>query len=708
MYRLAYRNFGSHESLVVNHSVAVSGSGGVRWYEVQNPGGTPVLAQQGTYAPDSTFRWMGSAAMDSAGDLALGYSKSSSSVYPSIAFAGRVPTDPAGTLEAETGVVAGAGSQTGTLYRWGDYSGMMIDPVDDCTFWYTQEYIQSSGTFNWNTRIVNFKFPNCSPATYTLFVSKAGEGTGTVTSSDGLINCGPVCSATYNGNTQVTLTATPSQPGSVFTGWSGCDSVIGNVCTVTMYSSRTVTATFSLNTIYTTLSVTIHGSGTVTSTDGFIKCPGTCSHNYLSGSQVTLNATPAQGWSFAGWSGNWGTCSGTGPCTVTMNQNVMLLAGFVDNIGTLTTLYSFCSQPSCADGVEPEAGLVQGADGSFYGTTSNDGSGLYGAGTVFKITPSGTLTTLYSFCTQPNCADGYEPEAGLVQGADGNLYGTTWRGGSNGAGTVFKITPSGTLTTLYSFCSQPNCADGDEPEAGLVQGADGNFYGATWQGGANNYPFGSGTVFKITPGGTLTTLYSFCSQTECTDGYFPQSGLVQGTDGNLYGTTNYGGAGGEGTVFKITPSGTLTTLYSFCSQPNCADGTGPVSALVQATDGSFYGTTWHGGANNTQCGYGCGTVFKITPTGTLTSLYSFCTQPGCADGQYPQAGLVQATDGNFYGTTWWGGGGVRSGGTLFRITPSGTLTTLYSFCSQTNCADGSDPEGALVQATDGSFYGTTL
>jgi hypothetical protein len=162
MYRLAYRNFGTHESLVVNHSVAVgSGGGGVRWYEIQNPSGTPALAQQGTFAPDSSFRWMGSIAMDQAGDMAVGYSVSSSSVHPSVRYAGRVATDPAGTLEAEVNVIAGTGSQNGNLSRWGDYSAMTVDPVDDCTFWYTQEYMTTTGSFNWNTRIANFKFANC-------------------------------------------------------------------------------------------------------------------------------------------------------------------------------------------------------------------------------------------------------------------------------------------------------------------------------------------------------------------------------------------------------------------------------------------------------------------------------------------------------------------------------------------------------------------
>ena len=162
MYRLAYRNFGWYESLVVNHSVMVSGGGGVRWYELRNPSGIPIVAQQGTFAPDSVYRWMGSIAMDKAGDIAVGFSKSSSSTYPSVAFAGRVPHDPTGTLEPETAVVNGSGSQT-TYSRWGDYSAMTVDPVDDCTFWYTQEYEKANGVFNWNTRIVNFRFPYCTP-----------------------------------------------------------------------------------------------------------------------------------------------------------------------------------------------------------------------------------------------------------------------------------------------------------------------------------------------------------------------------------------------------------------------------------------------------------------------------------------------------------------------------------------------------------------
>ena len=264
-------------------------------------------------------------------------------------------------------------------------------------------------------------------------------------------------------------------------------------------------------------------------------------------------------------------------------------------------------------------------------------------------------------------------------------------------GTVFKITPSGTLTTLHSFCSESNCLDGSEPFDGLVQATNGEFYGTTYAGGA----YGYGTIFRMTPSGTLTTLYSFCPEGyPCKDGYGPSAGLVQATNGYLYGTTSYDGANGNGgTIFKITPSGTLTTLYSFCSQAGCTDGVSPYARLIQATNGDLYGTTVLGGANNN------GTVFRITPSGTLSTLYSFCSQTKCTDGYYPSAELVQATDRNLYGTTVLGG--ANNNGTVFRITPSGTLSTLYSFCSESGCVDGDTICGGLVQDTNGVLYGTT-
>jgi uncharacterized repeat protein (TIGR03803 family) len=294
---------------------------------------------------------------------------------------------------------------------------------------------------------------------------------------------------------------------------------------------------------------------------------------------------------------------------------------------------------------------VQGADGNFYGTTYLGGSN--GDGTVFKMSPSGALTTLHNF----GGVDGSQPLAGLAAGSDGNFYGTTNLGGSHNAGSVFKISPSGEFTTLHSFCSKTGCADGQNSYAGLIQASDGNLYGTTLSGGFH----GDGTVFKITKGGTFSTLYSFCSKSGCADGEFPQTGLVQASNGNLYGTTILGGADGSGTIFELSLSGALTTLYSACSQSGCPDGNYLYAPLIQAKDGNLYGTMQIGGARNS------GTIFKITLSGTLTALYSFCSQPACADGQYPAAGLVQATNGNLYGTT--ADGGSHGDGTVFNIAP---------------------------------------
>jgi uncharacterized repeat protein (TIGR03803 family) len=336
--------------------------------------------------------------------------------------------------------------------------------------------------------------------------------------------------------------------------------------------------------------------------------------------------------------------------------------------GQLKTLYVFCSQggDECTDGLLPRAGVVQGTKGKFYGTTGYGGAAgatctnQGGCGTIFSITTSGARQTLYSFCSQANCTDGGFPFAGLVQGTDVKFYGTTAGGGNDSdAGTVFSITANGALTTLYSFCTGGNpCKDGESPAAGLVQGTDGKFYGTTEKGGADY----SGTVFSITADGKLNTLYSFCSQTNCADGEYPVAVLVQGTDGNLYGTN-------DDTVFRITLSGKLTTVYRFCSKSGfpCPDGEEPAAGLVEGSDGNFYGTTEYGGtrgANGENCYEGCGTIFRITPKGKLTTLYDFCSETNCVDGLEPLAGLVQDTNGTFYGTA---GAGANGDGVVFSL-----------------------------------------
>lgn len=356
---------------------------------------------------------------------------------------------------------------------------------------------------------------------------------------------------------------------------------------------------------------------------------------------------------------------------------------------TFKTLVDF----NVSNGQEPGGAPVQGLDGNFYGTTG--GGGTNSSGTAFKMSPSGTLTTLYNFCSKANCADGAGPVAALVLGTDGNFYGTTTGGGTANLGTVFKLTPPGGLATLYSFCSQASCADGEVPLASLLLAADGNFYGTTLLGGS--FP-SFGTIFKITPGGRLTTLYSFSGQA---DGGCPEGGLVQNSNGTFYGTGSCGGNEGGGTIFTVTPEGSFQTLYGFAGG---AAGSTPLNGLAQASNGNFYGTTYSGGD------YGQGTIFEITPWGSLTTLYMFT---GASDGSEP-SGLWLGTDGKVYGTTQAGGtfndqcGSSGGCGTVFKITAQGSLTTLHDFCSLNNCADGNYPRAGLVQGTDGKFYGSTL
>jgi uncharacterized repeat protein (TIGR03803 family) len=357
---------------------------------------------------------------------------------------------------------------------------------------------------------------------------------------------------------------------------------------------------------------------------------------------------------------------------------------------TFKTLYNFCSVTNtagyCTDGQNPETTLVQGANGNLYGTTFYGGPGNYG--TVFQVTTSGKLTTIYNFCSLASCADGTQPQGGLLLASNGSFYGVANQGGAYGYGTVFKITATGKLTTLHSF----NQTDGAYPQAGLIQATNGNFYGTTYVGGANN-----GTAFEITPSGTLTTLHVFNGG----DGSGLTSGLIQAADGNFYGTAYGGGPSGGcspysggGTFFQMPPSGTVTPLALFC-QPN---GFYPNSALVQVASGNFYGTTAGGGGG---INVGSGTVYEMTTTGSSTSLYTFCLQTGCPDGSDPQA-LILGTDGNFYGTTH--SGGANSGlGTVFEITPTGQLSTLHTFTG----TDGINPIGALLLDTNGTFYGTT-
>lgn len=381
---------------------------------------------------------------------------------------------------------------------------------------------------------------------------------------------------------------------------------------------------------------------------------------------------------------------------VTLAVAMLVLATFSTPLQaqTYSALYEFGGQTQDPENPQYSGLIAQGRDGELYSTAPATPLGLCSfCGAVFKITPSGTVTVVYDF--NDATGSGYTPFGGVVLGMDGDFYGTTKAGGNFNEGTLFKITASGTLTTLYNFgtCKYP-CKEGLYPKAPPVQGTDGNFYGT-----APNLNDGTntGVVYKITSAGKFTTIHAF----DFTAGYNPNAPLIQGSDGNFYGTTTLGGKTVTptcvatfssptcGTVFKITTAGKVTTLYEFSK----TDGAGPLGPVMQGTDRNFYGTTSEGGTS------GLGVVFKLTPAGALTVLHNF----NGTDGQTPEAGLVQANDGNFYGVA--SAGGTLGFGTIFKIksTSDHTFSVLYNFDN----THGATPEVALMQHTNGILYGDT-
>lgn len=334
-----------------------------------------------------------------------------------------------------------------------------------------------------------------------------------------------------------------------------------------------------------------------------------------------------------------------------------------------------------ADGGLPTAGMIADSSGNLYGTTSNGGTGCRGyCGAVFELGADGTLTVLHDFTGD----DGANPEAPLIIDRNGNLFGTTFDGGNGGRygpGTVFKLSPNGTETVLHKFAGN----DGANPAAGLLLDEQGNLYG-TAQGGGE---YGSGVVFEVTSAGAYNVVYSFKAPSLMADGAMPVAGLVQDNSGNFYGTTLYGGRWNGGTVFKLASSGAETVIHSFGGD---GDGYFPLSSLLFDHSGNIYGTTCSGGI-------GAGTVFELAPGGTETILYSF---GGRTDGICPSANLIWDKEGNLYGTTAEGGQGEV--GTVFQLTPSGTLNVLHTF--QVSRDDGAQSFGGLVKLGR-HLYGTT-
>jgi uncharacterized repeat protein (TIGR03803 family) len=357
---------------------------------------------------------------------------------------------------------------------------------------------------------------------------------------------------------------------------------------------------------------------------------------------------------------------------------ILALAFFLTLVSSagaqVTLLYSFGTHAGDPAHPNNPGAIVQGRDGNLY-STSNAG-GTDNAGTVFKVTPAGQVSVLYSF----DGVTGALPSSGLTLGTDGNFYGTTYENGPSNYGTVFKITPKGKFTLLHGF----GLSDGSFPWGAPVEGTDGAFYGTTETGGSAD----CGTVYRVTAGGTFQTLYNF----DGTHGCQPLAPLVLGNDGNFYGTTLILTGGNNpnlGAIFKITPAGAITLLHSF----DGTHGAGPYTPLMQASDGNFYGTTYNGGQ------YGYGVVFEVSPTGIFTDLDDFDPY---TDGGNALSALVQGTNGILYGTTV--AGGAFNAGTIYSIPlGGGGLNVLYNFDGTTSPA----AEAALTQHTNGIFYGDT-
>jgi len=364
----------------------------------------------------------------------------------------------------------------------------------------------------------------------------------------------------------------------------------------------------------------------------------------------------------------------------TLASAAVLCAASLAPAQTVNTIYSFAGNST--SGATPwYVTLVQGTNGNLYGTTYNGGKGLFG--TIFNVTTSGSQKIIYSFAgTTGTTHDGANPTGGLTLSTDGNFYGTTQQGGTYSMGTAFKVTPTGALTILHNF---NGFIDGAFPWGPPILASDGNFYGTTSGGGIN----GNGIVYKMTTSGTVTKLYKF----DVTHGASPIAPPTQGTDGFLYIPVAEGGSSFCGTIIKLSTAGVLSNTYSF---PCGSGGSFPIGPLVQASNGNFYSTTQDGGSN------GEGTIYQVTPSLVVTVLHSFGATFG--DGTFPGAGLLLATDGNYYGST--SDGGASGDGTLFNTSTSGTYADLYSFNNTVNLTQMS-PLAPPIQATNGILYGLT-
>jgi uncharacterized repeat protein (TIGR03803 family) len=640
-------------------------------------------------------------------------------------FASATPTVPVVTLFNPQPTMAGSNSNDGfgeSVAISGSLMAVGAEASDIVTE--NKGYVWIYGPAPLNTAPV-LTLSGANPLAYEARATYTDPGATAMDAEDGAIT--PIITAS---------TVVPNVSGSYSVTWSAADS-IGSVTTQT----RTVNVIPNIPPTlsapmggfvpltlwegkplpnYAALAIASDNSGSVTVTQspapGIVLAPGTHTITLTAtdgaGNQTTLSLTitvsaiPATG-VFSGdfplypknmWWHNdftahptngwlYGTCARGGQF-----DNGMIFR--VNPVGDYETLVHFTNNNSRNKGKGPGGRLTLGTDGNFYGTTGEGGAN--GKGTVFKVTPSGELTTLLESTTfyRGGTARGNSPRGALCPGPDGSLYGTTERGGNSDFGTIFKMDAFGNRTTLVHFTGNSGANRGARPQTGLVLASDGNFYGATFYGGTNDL----GTLFRLTPAGVHTTLVDFTGNGATNKGAWCSTRLVQGADGHLYGMGNGGGAGDYGTIFRITLAGELTTLIEFTRVGGSSPGAWPIGALTLGADGTFYGMTNSGGTNDK------GTIFKFTTDGVMTVLVNFdLNGSGQNRGGWPWGALAFGPDGALYGMTNYGG--LNNFGTIFRMTTGGSITTLADFAGITGTARGSYPVGTLITAPDGFIYG---
>jgi uncharacterized membrane protein len=599
MYRLAYRNFGDHEALVTNHAVMSGGVSGLRWYEVRNPGGTPTIFQQSTFQPDATWRWMGSIAQDHVGDMLLGYSASSSSVSPAVRITGRLATDALNTMQSESSVVTGGGSQNGGLDRWGDYSAMQIDPADDCTFWYTQEYLKSTGSFNWSTRIASYKFSSCtttatpdfsvSASPNAVSVAQGGSGTSTITvASVNGFNAAVALSATglpsgasavfsptsvtppanSSGTSTLTLTTSSTTPtGTYAVTVTGTNGSTSHNTTVTL----TVTAApaFSVSASPTSLTINQGGSGTSTITvgslNGFTSAVTLSASGLPNGVSASFSSNPVTPPSNGNATSTLTLTASSSATTGTATVTVTGTSGATTHSATITLTVN---APNFTTSASPSSVTVtQGGNGTSTITiTSQNG---FNSATTLSATglPSGVTASFSANPVTP--PSGGSASATLTLSASSTA--TTGTTTVTVTGTSGALTHSATISLTVNTAAAPNFTIGASPSSvTLTQGGNGtstititsqNSFSSATTLSASGLPNGVTASFSANPvtppsGGSASSTLTLSASSTATTG--TTTVTVTGTSGALTHsatislTVNAGGGGAQTASFDST------------------------------------------------------------------------------------------------------------------------------------------------------------